>query len=440
LIITQPKPKLDAPYTLANLPKKAWSQEFNSLHAQRLAAENYIASQQHEGWVLSAKHYDDGGFSGGNLERPGLHQLINDIEEGLIDCIVVYKIDRLTRSLADFSELIKVFDKHNVSFVSVTQSFNTSNSMGRLMLNVLLSFAQYERELTGERIRDKVAASKKLGMWMGGSVPLGYDVKNKKLVVNEDDATIVNFIYDMFLQNGSVTAVIKALQHKRYRTKIRITKSGKMIGGGAFDANGVRRILTNPIYTGKVHNKGKLYEGQHEAIIAEVKWQQAQDTFQEERPYNIGNRISSVPLLKGLLKCGNCGCSMSPTYTNKKGKHYRYYICHQHKQKCSQKCSVCRIAASEIEEIVKAQLLQILTKPEVIAQVISQSYDQVPESYTIKAFKNMHGIWDELFPLEQARIVKLLIDKIIISQDGIDIHIMREGLQSLATELTEDAA
>ena len=165
MIITQPKPKLDVPYTLANLPKKAWSQEFNSLHAQRLAAENYIASQQHEGWVLSAKHYDDGGFSGGNLERPSLHQLINDIEEGLIDCIVVYKIDRLTRSLADFSELIKVFDKQNVSFVSVTQSFNTSNSMGRLMLNVLLSFAQYERELTGERIRDKVAASKKLGMW-----------------------------------------------------------------------------------------------------------------------------------------------------------------------------------------------------------------------------------------------------------------------------------
>ena len=218
-------------------------QEFNSLDAQRLAAESYIASQQHEGWVLAPGNYDDGGFSGGNMERPGLKRLFADIKEGKIDCIVVYKIDRLTRSLVDFSKIIELFDENNVSFVSVTQSFNTSNSMGRLMLNVLLSFAQYERELTGERIRDKVEASKKQGMWMGGTPPLGYSCEDKKLQILDEEAKTVRIIYQKFLETGSVTSVAREMNKHGFHTKSWISKTGKLHGGGKFDKKNIQRIL-----------------------------------------------------------------------------------------------------------------------------------------------------------------------------------------------------
>ena len=254
-------------------------QEFNSLDAQRLSAENYIKSQQHEGWQILPKQYDDGGFSGGTLERPALKELFDDIAAGLIDCVIVYKIDRLSRSLLDFTKIVDLFDRHNVTFVSVTQSFNTASSMGRLMLNVLLSFAQYERELTGERIRDKFAASKQKGMWMGGNPPLGYDIIDRKLVINAPEAKLIEHIFTRFLVLASATHLAKELNNDGHPSKQFIAKTGKDIGGARFTKASLRRILTNPIYVGKIRHKDKDFAGLHDAIIDQDLWDRAQATF-----------------------------------------------------------------------------------------------------------------------------------------------------------------
>lgn len=411
-------------------------QEFNSLDAQRLAAESYIASQQHEGWVLAPGNYDDGGFSGGNMERPGLKRLFADIKEGKIDCIVVYKIDRLTRSLVDFSKIIELFDEHNVSFVSVTQSFNTSNSMGRLMLNVLLSFAQYERELTGERIRDKVEASKKQGMWMGGTPPLGYSCEDKKLQILDEEAKTVRIIYQKFLETGSVTSVAREMNKHGFHTKSWISKTGNLHGGGKFDKKNIQRILENPIYAGKIKHKDKVYEGQHKSIIDDKMWQKVQDTFKRtDRPVGVGVRVSSVPLLKGIMTCGECGGRMIPTYTNKKGKRYRYYICEQKHKGRNDNCSVGRLSAGEIENLVVQHITQILKKPEIIVQTITAAAGKVPEMEVVQALKSIEVVWEELFPIEQARITKLLIKEVVVTKDGLDIRIFKDGLNSLSAEL-----
>lgn len=252
-------------------------QEFNSLDAQREACEAYIASQKHEGWVLMKDHYDDGGLSGGNMDRPALQQLLEAIDDGLVDQIVVYKVDRLTRSLPDFSRLIERLDKAKASFVSVTQSFNTATSMGRLTLNVLLSFAQFEREVTAERIRDKIAASKKKGMWMGGPVPLGYDAKDRMLIAKEDEASIVRQIYDLYLEHGTVRATKLEVDGCGLRSKQWTTKTGRERGGLLFTRGHLYRILTNPIYVGRVHHKGAIYDGQHNGIVDPDIWQRVQD-------------------------------------------------------------------------------------------------------------------------------------------------------------------
>ena len=237
-------------------------QDFNSLHAQREACEAYIASQKHEGWRLVKTHYDDGGFSGGNMERPALKQLLKEIESGSVNIVIVYKVDRLTRSLTDFSKIIELFDKHGVSFVSVTQQFNTTSSMGRLTLNVLLSFAQFEREVTGERIRDKIAASKQKGMWMGGFVPLGYDIKDRKLLINAKEAKTVQYIYCRYLELGCVRLLKEDLDRNGIYSKVRGQK-----GGCSFSRGTLYRILSNAIYIGQINHKGTCHPGQHKAII-----------------------------------------------------------------------------------------------------------------------------------------------------------------------------
>ncbi|MCT4635381.1 MAG: recombinase family protein [Rickettsiales bacterium] len=296
-------------------------QSFNSLDAQRLAAESFIASQSHEGWECLPTLYNDGGYSGGNMERPGLQKLLQDIRDGKIDCIVVYKIDRLTRSLLDFAEIIKLLDECKCSFVAVTQSFNTSNSMGRLMLNVLLSFAQYERELTSERIRDKFAASYKQGIWMGGVPPLGYDPKNRELIINEDEAKTVRLIYQKFLELESVMATAKIMNQLGYKSKTWTSKKGKQYQGKSFNKNLIRYILKNPIYAGKIACKGKLYQGRHKAIIEEEIWKRVQVLLTSDKVNTVVNpisRINSAALLKGLLICGCCGAKMTPTYCSKK--------------------------------------------------------------------------------------------------------------------------
>src|SRR5580693_8764999 len=247
-------------------------QAFNSLDAQREACAAFILSQKHEGWTVLPGLYDDGGFSGGTMERPALKRLISDIEAGQIDVVVVYKVDRLTRALADFAKLVDVFDRRGVSFVSITQQFNTTTSMGRLTLNVLLSFAQFEREVTGERIRDKIAASKKKGMWMGGLVPLGYDLKGRRLVVNPKEAKIVQEIFSQYLRLGSVAELKRYLDQKRIRTKARISAGGRRFGGEPYARGGLYKLLRNEVYIGKIAHRGQSYVGQQPAIIEPEIW------------------------------------------------------------------------------------------------------------------------------------------------------------------------
>ncbi|GHT96207.1 hypothetical protein FACS1894122_14360 [Alphaproteobacteria bacterium] len=265
-----------------------------------MSAENYVASQTHENWKLISKHYDDGGFSGGNMDRPALKELFADIEAGLVDTVVVYKIDRLSRSLFDFAKIIDLFDKYNVSFVSVTQSFNTSTSSGKLMLNMLLSFAQYERELTGERIRDKFASSLKKGIWMGGCVPLGYEVKDRKLIINEKEAKIVKFIYEQFLISESYCKVSHLLNQLGYRTKIKKLKTEETVGGQMFEPKSVQRILKNPYYKGCVTHKDNVYPGEHEAIIDEKTWDKAQAIFAH---HANGKKEAHTHFSQALLSC-----------------------------------------------------------------------------------------------------------------------------------------
>lgn len=415
-------------------------QQFNSLDAQRLSAENYISSQVNEGWVLIPEYYDDGGYSGGNIERPALQRLFADIAAGKIDCIVVYKIDRLTRSLLDFAKIIDLFDQHKVSFVSVTQSFNTSTSMGRLMLNVLLSFAQYERELTGERIRDKVDASKKKGMWMGGNIPFGYDVNDRKLVINKDEAKIIRTLFDTYLETNSIIDTARSLNNSGFRTKSWVSRKGKVTQGAKFDKQIVRRILEFPLYNGKIKHKDKVYTGQHEAIIADDIWQRVQDILKDDDNRNKisipQSRITVSPLLKGVLYCNHCNGMMTPTYTIKNGKRYRYYICTSKLVAKNESCRVGRITAHEIEDSVTDQILQYLKKPEFIINTMRAARGKISENAVIDAFKNLERVWDELFPIEKARIVNLLVKNIVVMEDGLSINLFKDGIYSLSNELT----
>ncbi len=300
-------------------------QSFNSLHAQREACEAYILSQKHEGWQVVPTKYDDGGFSGGNMERPGLKKLLADIAAGKIDTVVVYKVDRLTRSLSDFARIVESFDKQGVSFVSVTQQFNTTSSMGRLTLNVLLSFAQFEREVTGERIRDKVAASKKKGMWMGGHVPFGYALADRQLIVNPAEAEIVRRVFGRYLALESVTDLQIELERAGVRTRKGLTSSGREVGGLVLGRGALYHLLSSPLYIGKIAHKDKVYEGMHEAIIDQETWDRTRELLRE----NAVNRRRSKNLPSGRMLHGKLasedGRFYTPTHSAKGGRRYFYY-------------------------------------------------------------------------------------------------------------------
>ncbi len=300
-------------------------QEFNSLDAQREACEAYVASQKHEGWTALPTLYDDGAYSGGTMDRPALQRLLDDVRAGKIDVVVVYKVDRLTRSLADFAKIVEVFDAQGVSFVSVTQAFNTTTSMGRLTLNVLLSFAQFEREVTGERIRDKIAASKKKGMWMGGQPSLGYDVKERKLVVNEAEAATVRHIFRRYLELGSVRALRDDLAATGVVSKLRKAADRSPYGGQKFSRGALYLMLQNRIYRNEIVHKGKAFPGEHAAIVDEELWRRVQSHLEENRmERREGANASEPSLLTGILFDAQ-GEPMTPTHAVKKGVRYRYY-------------------------------------------------------------------------------------------------------------------
>jgi site-specific DNA recombinase len=329
-------------------------QDFNSLDAQREACEAYIKSQAHEGWRLIRDRYDDGGFSGGSMVRPALQNLLVDVEARRIDVIVVYKVDRLTRSLADFAKLVEMFDKHDVSFVSVTQSFNTTTSMGRLTLNVLLSFAQFEREVTGERIRDKIAASKKKGMWMGGVVPLGYRVEDRALHVVEHHAAIVRSIFRRYLEAGSVVRLKQRLDAEGFRIPIRIDGAGRSTGGGLFSRGHVYKVLSNPIYVGRIAHKGQIYDGHHPPIVTLDMWDEVQQSLSDHlgAARTKRTRQSSDALLAGKLY-DDGGNRMSPTWARKGSKRWRYYVSQAALQGDKTKeGSIVRVPAADVEALV----------------------------------------------------------------------------------------
>lgn len=338
-------------------------QEFNSLDAQYEACRAYIQSQKHEGWTLIDERYDDGGYSGGNMDRPALLKLLSQVENRKIDVIVVYKVDRLTRSLMDFSKIVDRLDEHNTSFVSVTQQFNTTTSMGRLTLNVLLSFAQFEREVISERVRDKIAASKKKGMWMGGSVPLGYDVVDRKLVVNEKEAKQVNHIFERYLLHKCVRTLKFELDKAKIRSKERISKrSQQKLGGVKFSRGNLYRILTNPLYIGQTRHKANTYPGEHEPIISKELWNEVQEVLSGNRiNKQLGRTAKHPSLLTGMI-FDEYDNFMSPTSSHKDKKHYRYYTSQAVINfKEAQVPSISRIPAKEIEELVLTKLQSFLT-------------------------------------------------------------------------------
>jgi len=407
--------------------------EFNSLQAQREACEAYIASQRSEGWALIRDAYDDGGFSGGTLERPGLQQLLTDIEEGLVDVVVVYKIDRLSRSLMDFSKLVEVFDRAGVTFVSVTQSFNTTTSMGRLTLNILLSFAQFEREVIAERVRDKIRASRQKGMWMGGSVPLGYVVQNRKLVVHEPDAAVVRSMFERFLRVGSATVLAAEL-----RAEGVLTTKGRPIDKGC-----LYKCLSNRTYLGLAIHKGAAYPGEHAAIIDQYLWDKVHAILAENvRTRSANTRAQTPALLKGLI-FGPTGAAMSPTHTRKGNRLYRYYVSQDVLQHGRDACPIGRVPAAEIEGAVIDQLRGVFRQPEIVvgtwrAAQVEQA--DVTEEEARHALAELDPLWDELFPAEQARIVRLLVDRVEVHGEGVDVRLRMNGIGALAREATRSAA
>ena len=347
-------------------------QTFNSLHAQREACEAYILSQKHEGWEVMRTEYDDGGFSGGNMERPGLAKLLSDIAAKRIDTVVVYKVDRLTRSLADFAKIVEQFDRQGVSFVSVTQQFNTTSSMGRLTLNVLLSFAQFEREVTGERIRDKIAASKKKGMWMGGVVPLGYDLRDRRLVVQEEEAARVRQIFGLYLELGCVTKLHSRLDELGIRSKKRLSRKGRSSGDAAFSRGALYELLKNCIYLGEIRHKEKCYPGQHTAIVDQAVWDDVQTLLVANRPPdNAHESDGEVSILTGRL-FDAAGNRFTPSHTTKRGRRYRYYVSQAiiHGNRTDRR-SVQRLPARRIESIVCDGVANLIGNPQRLIAIIA---------------------------------------------------------------------
>lgn len=402
-------------------------QSFNSLNAQLDACEAYVLSQRHEGWLSLASKYDDGGFSGGNMDRPGLKKLLEDIAAGKIDTVVVYKVDRLTRALSDFAKMVETFDKYGVSLVSVTQQFNTTTSMGRLTLNVLLSFAQFEREITGERIRDKVASSKRKGMWMGGAVPLGYDWKNRQLLVNKAEAEKVREIFQQYLRLGSVFALHKYLVQTDIRGKRRTDPTGHQYGGAILSCGTLYHQLSNPLYMGKIAHNGMLYPGLHEPIVDEQTWEKTASRLKENRVNRHKSKNSpSGRMLMGLL-FDQDGNRFTPTHASKKGRRYCYYIS-QLATAGKRSTSSQRLPAGELERVVISRLRELLTNQLELAGLFPSLTIREMRLLIAAALYREEQLADAP-SLETIRIVRKLLCRVIIRDSEAQIELNRDVLR-----------
>jgi site-specific DNA recombinase len=364
----QPAPAVRCAIYTRKSTEEGLEQEFNSLDAQRESAEAFIKSQESLGWQCLPDHYDDGGFTGGNMDRPALQRLLADIEAGRIDCVVVYKVDRLSRSLMDFARIIETFEKHHVSFVAVTQQFSTATSMGRLVLNVLLSFAQFEREMISERTRDKIAATRRKGRWSGGVPILGYTVVDKKLIVDPTEAEQVRQIFELYAEHQSLLETAEQLNRRGWATKRWTTKKGKPVGGLAFNKTNLHFLLTNVLYAGKVRYKDEVHAGLHEAIVGADLFHRVQQLLARNGcsgGRDVRNKYGA--LLKGLLRCTACDCAMSHSYASKGHRRYRYYVCVNAQKRGWKSCPAPSVPAGEMERFVVDQIKAIGRDPAVVA-------------------------------------------------------------------------
>ncbi len=399
-------------------------QSFNSLDAQREACEAYIRSRRHEGWHLIPAYFDDGGFSGGNMDRPALKQLMADIHAGKVSVVVVYKVDRLTRSLADFAKLVEQFDKFGVSFVSVTQQFNTTNSMGRLTLNVLLSFAQFEREVTGERIRDKIAASKKKGMWMGGTVPLGYTAQDRKLMVNEPEAVTVRTIFNEFLRLSSVHSLEDWLRENDIRSR----------AGNHFFRGPLYTVLRNPHYLGLIKHKKESYPGEHPAIIDRATWDKVQallDANIQGKRRNV--RATKESLFTGILFDAT-GTLYTPTHANKNGRRYRYYTSQAVIKKTEKSNAPARIPAPDVENAVVDRILNWLQTPaDLLAALRDETTAAPPEGFFARIIAQAAATaqnWRVRIAADRTQFLKTVIERVVIQQTHVEVRLRVPALVS----------
>ena len=419
-------------------------QDFNSLDAQREACAAYVASQKHEGWVEIPDRYDDGGFSGGNMERPGLKQLMSDIRAKRVDVIVVYKVDRLTRSLADFSKIVEILDAQGISFVAVTQQFNTTTSMGRLTLNVLLSFAQFEREIAGERIRDKIKASRQKGMWMGGGVPLGYDVQNRALVINETEAAKVRMIYERYLQLRSVRPLASELEEKCIYSHRRTTQDGRMIGGRPLTRGNLYMILRNPVYVGLVVHKGTTYPGLHEPIVDRETWDQVQGVLAANRVGHLRQSRSRFPSLLAGIVFDNAGERLSPSHSNKGGIRYRYYISQSYvrsRPRNDDKNKRWRIPGSELEHTVLRAVRLTLKDQSGLSAILALG--RLPPRAAEAALKAAATLSDALTlndPVELRARLHPLLSRVEIAETTITVTVALRPLREAVGLTTPDDA
>ncbi len=417
-------------------------QDFNSLDAQREACEAYVTSQKAEGWTCLPDHYDDGGFSGGTLERPALDRLLSDIAAGQVDCVVVYKVDRLSRSLLDFSRLVEVFDQYNVSFVSVTQPINTADSTGRLMLNILLSFAQFERETIADRTRDKMSAARRRGKWTGGIPVLGYDVDDKKLVVNEDEAPLVREMFSLYQTHRSLSKVAAELQRRGWTTKSWVTKKGKHHAGGAFSKSTLARHLANVTYIGKVNHKGQVFDGEHEGIIPKRLFDQVQEILAGNLTagrHKARNKYGA--LLRGLVRCQACGTAYVATSARKGNTVYRYYTCSGAQKNGWHTCPRPSLPAEKLEQLVVDQIRGIGQDPKLQAATLRQVRRTAKEQASALAAeeKSLRKKLDAA-KAEEAGLVKALAGgEVAAGAVSLRLAQLEDEAARLATRLAEIA-
>ena len=400
-------------------------QEFNSLDAQREAAEAFILSQRHEGWVALPEKYDDGGFTGGNMERPALKRLMAQIQLGKVDCIVVYKVDRLSRSLMDFSRIMETLDKHECSFVSVTQQFNTTHSMGRLTLNILLSFAQFEREIIAERTKDKMGAARRKGKWVGGPPILGYDIERPagRLVVNPKEAEVVRGIYSIYREKESLIETLREVNRRGLMRKSWLSRDNRMLGGGAWDKNNIYSLLTNITYTGRVSYEGEIYQGEQEALLPQAEWEEVQATLKSNGKSDF-DRNPTNAALRGILYCAHCNVPMIHTFTTKnKTRRYRYYMCMRAQKRGGDACPNRALPANEIEGFVVGRIRAIGSDAsllsETMAKLRTQTQTELPSQDQVgQALKSFAPMWDAMCAAERARSLALILERISYDGDG----------------------